>query len=123
MLTNNNKVLAANYNLLESSVAQTSASNQTSGTNLQSYLQGVYVTLFVVVITSAIVYLVLFGIQYMSSTSFGVKKSAKDRLWMIVFGLAIALLSFIFLKLINPDLLEFKLLLRTDPTSASGASY
>lgn len=107
---NNNLLAQAGYTLLEPSVIQpdpSTASNQPIG--LGDYLKGAYVTLFVVVITVAIVSLVYYGLTYMLSDVSNLKGEAKNRINKVFIGLGIALISFILLNEINPDLLNIDL--------------
>lgn len=113
MLTQlNNKLLAAadGYTLLEPSVAYPTTNTYPEGTtNLTTYLQGAYITMFVVVIIAAIVTLVYFGLGYMLSDTYNFKSDAKQRMTKVFIGIGIALLSYILLKEINPDLLNIDL--------------
>lgn len=58
----------------------------------------------------AVVMLVIGGIQYMvGGASPSSKEAAKKRIWAAIFGLILALASFIILNTINPDLTKIKL--------------
>jgi|GEM_PF-1781779 len=105
MTTNEPIILAeaSGYTLLEPSIVQPD-SPASGPTDLQTYLQGAYVTMFIVVIASAIVVLVWFGITYMLTDIASAKGEAKARLKKVGWGLAIALLASLVLNLINPDL-------------------
>ncbi len=107
MQTNNSNLLAATagYTLLEPSVVQPDPS-KASGTpiSLSLYLKGAYVTMFIVVIIGAILVMVYYGIGYMMSDVASFKGTAKSRLTKVFIGIGIAILSFILLNQINPDL-------------------
>lgn len=65
---------------------------------------------------SAFVMIVIAGIQYTTSAGnpAGIN-AAKEKIWNALFGLALAAGSYIILKLINPDLIEFKLGMHNPP--------
>ena len=118
MVTNaQNPILAAattptnGYVLLEPSVLDPGNLTPTGGTpvTLSDYAQGAYVILFIAVIISAIVMLMYYGIAYMLSDVASFKATAQKRLLNILWGLGIALLSWLILKQINPDLLSINL--------------
>jgi hypothetical protein len=112
MLINQPKNIAATagYTLLEPSVIQPNP-NSASGTpiGLTAYLNGIYVTFFILTIIGAIVILVWYGIEYMTSDIPGFKGNAKGRITKVFIGIGIALLSYIILQLINPDLIKINL--------------
>lgn len=113
MLTNNQPQLlaeATGYTLLEPSIVQPNpASASGTPTNISQYLNGAYITMFIIVIVGAVITLVYYGIGYMMSDVTSFKTDAKRRLWNVFIGIAIALLSFILLNEINPDLLKIEL--------------
>lgn len=109
---NSNLLAEAGYTLLEPSVIQPNPSTaKDTPINLSDYLKGAYVTLFAVVITAAIVSLVYYGLTYMLSDVSNLKGEAKSRMTKVFIGIGIALISFILLNEVNPDLLKinFKL--------------
>lgn len=111
MLNNNQNLLAqAGYTLLEPSVVQPGPTATDQPTTFQAYLQGAYVTMFIVVITTAIVTLVYYGLGYMMSDVSSFKGNAKNRITKVFIGLAIALGSFVLLNEINPDLLKLDII-------------
>lgn len=104
----------AGYTLLEPSVIQPNPT-EASGKpiRLVEYLNGVYVTMFIVTIIGAILVLVWYGIGYMTSDIPNIKFNAKARLFKVFIGIGIALLSFIVLQLINPDLVKINIDIRS----------
>lgn len=106
MATNEPVILAeaSGYTLLEPSIVQPVSPASGQVTDLKTYLQGAYVTMFIVIIASAIVILVYFGITYMLTDIVSKKSEAEARLKKVGWGLAIALLASLTLNLINPDL-------------------
>jgi len=95
------------YVLLEPSIVPGEEAGQAM--NLEGYLQGAYVTLFVLIIASAVLSLVYYGFTYMTSDIPKNKASARERLDGIVLGLVIALSTVLILNEINPELLKFNL--------------
>ncbi|MDD5318396.1 MAG: pilin [Candidatus Pacebacteria bacterium] len=57
----------------------------------------------------AVIMIVVGGIQYMTSEAIGSKEEGKDRIWSAIWGLVLALMSFIILNTINPKLLNLNL--------------
>ncbi|OJI08645.1 MAG: hypothetical protein COV08_03680 [Candidatus Vogelbacteria bacterium CG10_big_fil_rev_8_21_14_0_10_49_38] len=97
--------MANEYVLLEPSIVPAA---QKGEVNLVSYLQGAYVTLFVVIIASAVLSLVYFGFNYMISDIPNNKADALKRFQGVIWGLVIALTTVMILELINPNLIELK---------------
>lgn len=61
------------------------------------------------------------GIEYIVSESMGGKSDAKKRITGALTGLAIALVSYILLYTINPDLLNFKININSTATTPSAS--
>lgn len=109
---NNNLIAQAGYTLLEPSVIRPNPNPEEAKDtpiSLADYLQGAYVALFVVVIVAAIVSLVYYGFTYMLSDVSNLKGEAKSRMTKVFIGLGIALISFVLLNEVNPDLLQISL--------------
>lgn len=98
-----------NYQLLEPSIIIDKEGVQPETYGLKEYLQTAYVILFVLVICAAVFYLVLGGLEYILSDIPNTKLDGMNKFKKAMLGIAIASLSVIFLELINPDLLDFKL--------------
>jgi len=108
MLTNNNPIILAqsDYTLLETSTVSGLTSDK--GTvSFTQYIKGAYVTLFMVIIIAAIIMLVVHGLKYMLTDVPSIKIKTRFSLQSVIWGLVIALSSFILLELINPDLIRF----------------
>ena len=57
----------------------------------------------------AVVMIVWGGVEYMLSESFTKKDDGKKKIWDAIWGLGLALVSWLILYIINPDILNFKL--------------
>ncbi|MEK7120823.1 MAG: pilin, partial [Patescibacteria group bacterium] len=94
------------------------------GVTLSSYLGKAYQAFFITAGLLATLMLIVGGFQYMISESGGNKSKAKDQMWNAVWGLLLALSSYLILYTINPGLVEtnFKLEVKPIPiqTSAGG---
>ena len=108
--------LATDYQLLEPSVIIDKGGTQpgtVAGTGetygLKEYLQTAYLVAFVVVVSAAVFWLIIGGLEYILADLPSVKLGGKEKLKKSLFGLAIALSSWLLLNLINPKLLEFNL--------------
>ncbi|MFA6476341.1 MAG: hypothetical protein WCV68_02885 [Candidatus Paceibacterota bacterium] len=112
MPSNQNPILAQaadpakGYVLLEQSVTVPAGINKASGTptTLTEYIQSVYVILFIAVMLAAVIALVIYGAQYMFSNVYSLKINAKERIIKVAWGVGIALVSWLILDQINPDL-------------------
>jgi cell wall-associated NlpC family hydrolase len=76
----------------------------TGGTALQTYLGGIFRLLIGLAGIFAVLMIVIGGIQYMTSEVVFSKEEAKQRIWNAVWGLLLAIGSFVILNTINPDL-------------------
>ena len=94
------------YVLLEQSVTVPAGINKASGTptTLTEYIQSAYVILFIAVMLAAVIALVIYGAQYMFSNVYALKINAKERIMKVAWGVGIALVSWLILDQINPDL-------------------
>ena len=101
------------YQLLAPSVIidKTASTGETQAANygLMQYLQTAYIMGFVLVISAAVFWLILGGLEYILSDAYNAKIGAKKKFWNAIAGLVIALSSYLILNLINPDLLKFSL--------------
>lgn len=104
---------AGNYQLLEPSVIidapAGTGETQPANYGLTEYLQTAYIMLFVLIVSAAIFFLILGGLEYILSDLPAVKIEGKSKLIKALTGLAIALSSYLLLQLINPDLLKINL--------------
>lgn len=97
---------AGGYTLLEPSILEPGniTPNINKKVTLTEYANGVYIVLFIAIIVSAIIMLIYYGAAYMTSDIAKFKNDAQKRITNIFWGLAIALLSWLILNQINPDL-------------------
>jgi len=94
------------------------ATNQAVGTtDFPTYLQAAYRIGIGACFVLGVVMFTWAGIEYILSESMNTKSDAKKRITAALTGLAIALVSYVLLYTINPDLLKFNNILPAD-TSA-----
>jgi hypothetical protein len=91
--------------------------SQVSTTNFPTYLQGMYRIGIGACFVLGVIMFTWAGIEYILSESMNTKSDAKKRIAGALTGLAIALVSYILLNTINPDLLKFTNLETAHPTS------
>ena len=97
----------------------------TSGktTNMNIYLLGMFKLLIGVAGVLAVIMIVIGGIQYMSTDAIGDKLDGKGKIQKAVGGLLLAVLSYLLLQTINPNLLKINAgLPPTPPPQAKPAS-
>lgn len=99
------------YQLLEPSIIINNNNQQPENYGLKEYLQTAYVLLLVLVISAVVFWFIVGGLEYILSDTLNSKIGGKNKLMKALLGLAIALSSFLLLNLINPDLLNFDLVL------------
>lgn len=78
--------------------------------DIGSYLSLLYQTFFTITVLISVVMIIWGGIEYAFSGIPGSKAQGLSRVWSALFGLLIALSSYLILYTINPDLLDFTLL-------------
>jgi len=83
--------------------------------DLSSYLQGMFRLLIALATVFAMIMIIWGGIEYMSTDAISGKEEGKERIQNAVWGLILALVSWLILYTINPDLLQFKFF-AGDPT-------
>ncbi|MCW1888037.1 MAG: pilin [Candidatus Moranbacteria bacterium] len=98
------------------------------GTTLSEYLRGVYILGLVLVVIGAVFMLVIGGFQYLTSAgNTSALSSAKHTIEGALFGLFLALVAYLILYVINPDLVNLKissfqpLALQANPASGGGS--
>ena len=77
-----------------------------------SYAKVVYDRVLGFIIVVAILMVVFAGVQYAASAVPGAKSNAKERIMSAIWGLVLALVSYLILYTINPDLLTFDIFKR-----------
>lgn len=80
-------------------------------TNIGGYLGALYQVFFTITVVISVVMVIWGGIEWMFSAIPGVKMEGKQRIFSALTGLLIALSSWLILYTINPDLLDFNLLI------------
>lgn len=80
-------------------------------TNIGAYLLSLYKIFFTVTVVISVVMIIIGGIQWMFSAIPGVKLDGKGKIFSALSGLFIALSSWLILNTINPDLLDFSLVI------------
>lgn len=81
-----------------------------NGTTFQDYILGVYILGMVLVVLAAVFMLVIGGFQYLTSAgNTSALSSAKHTIEGALFGLALALVAYLILYVINPDLTKLNI--------------
>lgn len=101
-------ISAAEYTLLEP-LESPSGTPITNSSNLAEYLQ--FIFQFAIGITGvlAVIMIILGGITYLSTDAVSGKKDGKEMITNALWGLALAILSWLILYTINPTLLNIKI--------------
>lgn len=95
--------LAQDYQLLQPEVIEGAS------TEFTDYAKALFTTILVVAAVLAIIMFVWGGIEYAVSSVPGIKTEGLNRIWAALGGLLIALMSWLILNTINPELLNFNL--------------
>jgi len=103
------------YTLLEPGIL---GSNPTAPKDFLAYVNVLYQSLLYISIALAIIYIVIGGFEYLTSAAASGKGDGKKKVTDALIGLAIALLSFLILKTINPDLVQWKLCIPKLPATS-----
>ncbi|OGF63946.1 hypothetical protein A2661_02190 [Candidatus Giovannonibacteria bacterium RIFCSPHIGHO2_01_FULL_45_24] len=109
---------AADYNLLQPlpHTGQSVSDFPTYVGRIIPFILGLAAVLAVVMITIG-------GIEYAISEAVDAKADAKDRIMQAIFGLLLALASWLILWTINPDLVNLKLNIKELPSTQSGPDH
>ena len=75
--------------------------------NFFTYAEGIYNTMLIVAVIAAALMITIGGVYYIFSYVPGMKEEGKKTITAAVLGLLIALMSWLILYTINPDLLKF----------------
>ena len=107
------------YNLLQ---PLPSVGKQVS--SFPQYIQGLIPFILSLAAVLAVVMIVIGGIQYAISEAVDAKADARDRITQAIFGLLLALLSYLILWTINPQLVNLKLDIKSlqQTTNTGGGS-
>lgn len=82
----------------------------TAGSDLKSYFEGIYQMALIIVTLSAVLMLSIGGFMYLTSAgNTSSISTAKDVIWDSIIGLVIALVAWLVLNVINPDLINVTL--------------
>lgn len=96
-----------------------------SGTNIATYLPGMFKLIIALTAVLAVVMLIIGGFQYITTDSISNRSEGKKRIQDAITGLILAIVSWLILYSINPNLTNFNLDLnytaRSVPTSAAPA--
>jgi hypothetical protein len=97
--------------------------------SFQSYLEGIYILGMVLVVIGAVFMLVIGGFQYLTSAgNTSALSAAKHTIEGALFGLALALIAYLILYVINPDLVKLNITRfqplpqQAPPTSSGGGA-
>jgi len=105
------KLLALNYLPLEGDVFESFVTND--GT-LASFLIGAFQFGLALAAALAVVMIVWGGVEIMLSESLFKKEDGKKKIWDAVWGLLLALVSWLILYTINPNILDWRSISTTD---------
>lgn len=98
--------MALEYKLLEPDAFGTTI---TKATNLGDFLSQAFQFGLAIAAALAVIMIVWGGVQYMLSESMFGKEDGKGKIKDAIWGLLLALVSWLILYTINPDILNFKL--------------
>ncbi len=85
------------------------AAGETSQNGILGILQRIFTIMLVVAIILAVVFMIIGGARYATGDSLGSKMGGKEIITNAITGLLFALLSWLLLNIVNPDLLRFTL--------------
>lgn len=95
-----------------------------AGVDFSTYISGIFSSLITVVAVLAVLMIVIGGMQYVMSFAVGGKEEGRKKIWGAVWGLILALASFLILRTINPALVDINLNIQRLPDSpAASSSY
>ena len=98
--------MALTYKLLEPSAFGTKITETAS---LGDFLSQAFQFGLAIAAALAVIMIVWGGVEIMISESMGGKLDGKAKIWDAIWGLGLALVSWLILYIINPDILNFKL--------------
>jgi hypothetical protein len=93
-----------------------------STADLSGYLESLFEIGVSVAGALAVIMIVIGGIQYMSTDAIGGKEAGKERITQAVWGLLLALVSYLILLTINPQLVQTNLSTNLTAVKANGLS-
>lgn len=96
---------AGDYTLLEPSVIE----DARDAKHFETYARAMFSTTLLVAVILAILMFTWGGFEYIAGNIPGSKTDGKQKIWAAIFGLLIALVSWLILNTINPDLVNFRL--------------
>jgi hypothetical protein len=104
-LTSQTNAQGFNYQLLEKIPG-----SEGVGSNLKDYIEAIYKTALIIVVLSAVLMASIGGFMYMTSAgNTAAMGTAKGVIFDAIIGLAIALVAYLLLYVINPDLVNVKI--------------
>ena len=101
------QLLAQAYQLLEPTVT---GMQTVDAANFSTYLKQLYIAVLTATVALSILVFTIGGLEYILSAIPGVKVSGKEKMVNALWGLGIALASYLILNTINPDLVSLKAL-------------
>jgi hypothetical protein len=101
-------LLAQGYQLLEPTI--TGGITSVDASNFADYLKSLYIAFFTATTALSVLVFTIGGLEYILSAIPGVKVNGKEKMTNALFGLGIALASYLILNTINPDLVSLKAL-------------
>jgi hypothetical protein len=101
------KSFALEYNALEPEAFK--EFNKSGDTKLAQFLSQAFSFGLAIAAALSVIMIVWGGVQIMTTDSWTGKSSGKQKIWDAIWGLLLALVSWLILYTINPDILKFKL--------------
>jgi hypothetical protein len=105
-----------------SPIPGTVLSDQNKTTNITMYLIGMFRLIIGVAGALAVVMIVIGGIQYMSTDAIYGKSEGKEKIKKALSGLLLAIMSWLILNTINPEILKIKFDFKKTTGAPSGSS-
>lgn len=82
----------------------------TNSTTLEQYVNGAFKLALAAGSTLAVIMIMIGGFEYIFSEAMGAKQDGKKRITDALYGLALLLLVYLILYIINPDIVQLKAL-------------
>ena len=101
--------MALEYTQLEPNAFSSFTNTTGATTQLGTFLSQAFQFGLAIAAALAVIMIVWGGVQIMTTDSWTGKSDGKQKIWDAIWGLGLALISWLILYTINPDILNFKL--------------
>jgi len=88
----------------------TGITTNSPNTDLSHYVKGMFALLIGIAAALAVIMIMIGGIQYMSTDAISGKSEGKDKITQALYGLLLAIVCYLILYTINPNILNFEIL-------------